>query len=529
MKQFSLYNEDIWARFCEKIGSSPSKFKLKTYVHFDKPFNFLKRSKEIKRLVSDPSLQKIAHHAFLPFVKILFKIPKYKYQETEHTYELETKVRPIAFASHFDTYLYSFYSFAINEKYQAYIKQRGFDESIIAYRTDLNGKCNIQFAKEVFKRIKGFGEAGKSCTVISLDIKGYFDNIEHNILKTEWAKVLGENQLPIDQYTVFKSLTKYSYVNKNSILRHFYTDFKKNSQEKSSLLDLIDRDINGASFNDKFNLLRSRNLIALNRPKKGIDTLSNRGIPQGSAMSALLSNIYLIEFDDWLFKITKENGWFYRRYCDDLLIICDTDAENSLYKQIIEKILDYKVEVQTKKTEIIEFKLNSKNQIRALDKIASSNDNVIINLTNEHLYYKNLQYLGFEYNGVNTYIRHTSLSRYFRKAKARITKSIIMAYSHKSIANKIYRKSIYEKYTFIGKRNFIQYCRNAANKTYTNSQGVVRDGMDSISIKRQISAHFSIIEREIDKTSKQYFCNKTKINRRRSEAGKRIKAVVQKN
>jgi hypothetical protein len=38
---------------------------------------------------------------------------------------------------------------------------------------------------------------------------------------------------------------------------------------------------------------------------------------------------------------------------------------------------------------------------------------------------------------------------------------------------------------------------------YKNSEGKIREGLDSPSIKRQISAHFSIIEQEIRKTSEQ--------------------------
>ena len=214
-------------------------------------------------------------------------------------------------------------------------------------------------------------------------------------------------------------------------------------------------------------------------------------------------------------KLTKNQGWVYRRYCDDLLIICDTEAANDLYEDIKAKIATYAVKIQTKKTDIIEFRLNSKGKIRGINKAAIDATKTVISTSNEQLYYKNLQYLGFEYNGTNIYVRHTSLSRYFRKAKGRIVKSVMMAYSDKSNVKKIFRKGIYEKYSHIGRRNFIQYARNAASKTYANSRGDVREGMDSPSIKKQISAHFSIIEREIKKTSGSRFINKTEKKQKR--------------
>lgn len=66
------------------------------------------------------------------------------------------------------------------------------------------------------------------------------------------------------------------------------------------------------------------------------------------------------------------------------------------------------------------------------------------------------------------------------------------------------RKKLYTKYSHFGRRNFISYAQNAAKKEYSNYKGDKRNGLDSISIKRQLSAHFSFLEREINKTSKQF-------------------------
>lgn len=210
MKTYSLYDINVWQRFVEKHGISEHEFEIKTYAQFDPHFNFFKNNNQIRDLVSDPTLEKVFKHSFIPFVKILVKTPRYRYQENAHEYLLDTKIRPIAFASHFDTYLYGYYSFALTEKYQCYIKKHAFSESILAYRTDLDGKCNIQFAKDVFDNVKKFIAKKKPCTAIALDISGYFDNIEHKLLKEKWCKILNLRKLPIDQYKIYKSLTKYS-------------------------------------------------------------------------------------------------------------------------------------------------------------------------------------------------------------------------------------------------------------------------------------------------------------------------------
>jgi len=496
-----LYTEELWTRYVVKVEDN---FKIKTYPHFDPYFNFPKDKDQLHVLVKDITGKSIAEHSFLPLIKILIKTPRYRYQENEKNYNLETKIRPISFASHFDNYIYGFYSFAINEIYQQYIRKNGFDDCVLAYRSDLDGKCNIQFAKEVFDNIK----SQKLCSAIALDIKGYFDNIDHEILKEKWCKVIGKDKLPDDQYKIYRTLTKYSYVNKNSVLKHFEINLNKLKKQKvywQSLLDLIPDEIAGNSFKDKFNLLRRDNLIVTNKPKKNKDgSIIFKGIPQGSAMSALLSNIYLIDFDKYLKELGIKIGFSYRRYCDDLIVVCPTDKVNEIKDIIIKEILNkYNLIIQDKKTEIIDFKPNEKGFIRGFKRIFDKETNLYNTLENNEINYKNLQYLGFEFNGQKTYIRPGSLSRYFRKMKGRIVKSVMMAYSKNSKSSVINKQQIYHRYSHLGKRNFLQYAYNASKKYYKNSEGKIREGLDSSSIKRQISAHFSIIEQEIRKTSEQ--------------------------
>ncbi|MCC9072722.1 hypothetical protein LNQ49_14135 [Flavobacterium sp. F-65] len=526
----SLYTDELWKRYYDKVVDGKAEFAIKKYPQLDPFFDFQNQSDKIKDLVSDATLNSVANHPFLPFVKILTKTPRFRYQETEKQYALDTKIRPIAFASHFDTYIYGFYAFALNEKYQDYIKSKKFDDCILAYRTDLDGKCNIQFAKEVFNIVQDRIKNNKSCSAIAIDITGYFDNIDHSILKEKWHKILGTPILPIDQYKVFRSLTKYSYISKNSILKHFQIDLDKYSKHWQSLLDLIPNSINGSTFKEKFDLLRKRKLIVTNLPKKNKKDgrLENRGIPQGSAMSAVLSNIYLIDFDNWLKEQSINLDFTYRRYCDDIIIICNTIDAKDINQKLVEEIEKYKVTIQSKKTELIEFKVNSKGVIRGFNKSKIIKENATINSQNEQQYYKNLQYLGFEFNGQNIYIRPGSLSRYFRKMKGRIIKSIMMSYSDKSKKDKILKKQIFERYSHLGKRNFLSYAINSSKEFYSNSKGVKKEGMNSLSIKRQLTSHFSIMEQSINNKSFQRYEFKIVKRNAKIEAGKRVKEVIYK-
>lgn len=503
MHSESIYSEAKWEAYAAKIAQNN---KLKSYKHFDPIFEFKDRSDLIKKMVSDPTLERIAQFSFSPLVKILTKTPRYKYDENVDAYGLETKIRPISFAAHLDAYIYGFYAFVLTDAYQDYIKKSGFASCVLAYRSDLNGDSNIQFAKKAFDTVKEMYTKYGKCSAIALDISGYFDAIDHQILKSKWCDVLGVSQLPRDQYKIFRSLTNYAYVGKANFLKHFNIKVSRAKKWKT-LLNLIPDSINGASFQDKMDLLRKEQLIIKNKPKISADgTVSYRGIPQGSPMSSVLSNMYLIDFDRWLHNLSLLMDFKYFRYCDDLLIVCKSENVRYLVDEVVRVIKDeFDLIIQTKKSEIVEFRENSSGVIRSFD--INKPGGRKTDKATEQQFYKNLQYLGFEYNGKSIYIRSGSLSRYFRKAKASIVKTMMMAYGKKSTRPKVGRKKLYIKYSHFGRRNFISYAHNAAKKEYSNYKGIKREGLDSVSIKRQLSAHFSFLEREILKTSEQFADN----------------------
>lgn len=500
---WSTHEESNYTYSKNKSGIIIPKYLKKGYLHFDLRFWFPERKQEIKVILENKLRIFNKHHkreewwAFNPFLKVLLKTPRYKYQQSEGHYDLETKIRPICFASHIDSLIYGFYSYILTRKYESYIESKGFSECVLAYRSNLDGKCNIQFAKEVFDEVKLRGE----CSAIALDIKGYFDNIDHRILKEKWSLILG-TELPEDQYKIYKSLTQYSYITKNNILKKYNINLKKLKTIPQTLLDIVP----GTQIFEKYKRLRTDRLIITNNKP---DKTNGRqfGIPQGSPMSALLSNIYLIDFDKDLQHKAKAEGFLYRRYCDDILVVCQSDIAEELQKFIIDKIAtEYFLEIQDKKVELTEFKKNSKEKLRAFNKKKQIKAGVKKTTpTNEQLYYKPLQYLGFEFNGQNIFIRSSSLSRYFRKMKSRIIKTVMMAYSSSGKDSKIWKKQIFDRYTHLGKRNFLRYAYNASQAEYLNSNKEIKVGLNSPSIKKQLSRHFDIILRTLDKKNTQRF------------------------
>jgi RNA-directed DNA polymerase len=488
------------------------KYLKKGYTHFDLRFWFPERHGEIKQILLDKlkyfnrTHKRMDNWAFAPFLKILIKTPRYKFQEEEEKYDLETKTRPISFSSHIDSLIFGFYAYVLGRMYEQYIVANEFDECVLAYRTDLGGKCNIQFSKEVFDQIKKKGP----CTAIALDIKGYFDHIDHATLKEKWEKIISgklppdKKKLPPDQYKIYKALTAYSYISKNRILKRYNIRLDKLSKKPKTLLDLVPEK---KDF-EKFDLLRSDKLVVKNKAIH-VKTKKPIGIPQGSAMSALLSNIYLLDFDRDLYNKSKAEGFIYRRYCDDILIICDSENAVKLQEFVIDKIdQEYFLEIQSKKTVIVEFRQNSKGVIRGFNKKKLLAAHVTTDKTNEGSFYKSLQYLGFEFNGQDIFIRGSSLSRYYRKMKGRIAKTVAMAYSDNAKGSKIWKEQLFHRYTHLGKRNFLSYAYNASKATYKNSQGQSKPGMDSPAIRKQLAKHFYLLIRSLQIRNERQFALK---------------------
>lgn len=489
----------------------------KGYLHLDHRIWFPDYHSEIEQIlknglqVVNSKTQRKEFYSFSPFLKILAKTPRYRYQFEEGHYDLETKIRPLCYAAHRDSLILGYYSFALTKAYEDYIKRGHFDDVVLAYRSDL-GKCNIQFAMEAFDEVK----RRKNCSAIALDIKGYFDHIDHKILLEKWQKIVGE-KLPEDQYRLYKILTKYSYINQKSLLKKYKGSKKRNDKLPVTLMDII----NGSGVNDKFKQLKKDQLIVTNSvPHKKTGRLC--GIPQGSPISALLSNIYLIDFDEDLKQKSIQEGFFYRRYCDDILVVCDTDKAFELMNFIIDKISnEYFLTIQPEKVDLIDFHKNSKGKIRGFrrprrtrkrpgerDKVTIKDQPAQTNALNEEKFYRSLQYLGFEYNGKDVLIRPSSLSRYFWKLNYRLQRTVIMSYSPKSKDDQIFLRQIYERYTHLGGRNFLTYAYKAAKPYYEDANGNQIPGLNSPAIKKQLRNHIKVLRHELGRKNTKWHSHK---------------------
>lgn len=425
---------------------SPAWYKDRRYLHFDEPIGY----KLAEKVASNPV--EVAKHGFYPFIEFTISTPKLKRDKKTGRLVKSTKTRNVAYASHVDSHIYSYYAAVLSKRYEEKLLQVGLNDNILAFRP--LQKSNIHFARTAFDEIAN----RESCHVLGLDIEGFFNNIDHNILKAAWANLLDTASLSPDHFAVFKSITKYAKIALGEV--YSLLGISKNNPRLGRR-----RLCTPSEFRE---IVRPAEIIESN--KLGF------GIPQGSPISALLSNIYLLEFDITVKSYIDNIKGSYFRYCDDILLIVPLHAKMATLGFIDKLIKEFGLAIQHKKTEQRDF-------LRQPTKFGTRL------LTN-----KPLQYLGFLFDGERIFLRSSALARYSDRmrrgislAKKTMRKRNSSRVQRGDEPQQLYKSNLHKKYTHFGRRNFISYARRAANH------------LDSDDIRRQLKPLWGRFKLRINK------------------------------
>jgi len=433
--------EILWLEFAEKERRAFLKSKRR-YLHFDRKINFpsevLKDKQKYlvefsRRFKSDLKLDKCFGGSYYPFIRIILTSPRYKWSDAESRRILQIKPREICYASHFDALRYSWYSTILSYGYEKILGRSNYNEAVLAYRKLPGKPSNIDFAFKAFKEIKDFG----NCVALAFDISKFFPTINHEVLYQSWITVLKEvypniDRLPKEHYKLFESLTCFQFVEKDvtdDLFAHNITSGK------------VNRLCTPREFRD---FLRSTKAITSN-PNFNKDRKLGGGIPQGSPVSAVLANISLINFDNELYQQVSDLGGRYYRYSDDILIISPIGEEFKLVS-VVENLIQK-----------INLSLNDKTDIIWFNNIEGT-----IVSTNADGNRKTLQYLGFETNGQNVYIRSSSFSRYHSKVRRLVNRAVNMAFGKHGVGSVVFKSKLLNRFTQKGNNNFIKYASRSA-------------------------------------------------------------------
>lgn len=370
---------------------------IKHYPHFDSHLSL----EQINRLVNDP--EAVSKNKFYPF--FLYEESWQPFRKLDSSGNKPSpKSRPIRYAARKDAYILTHYRRILSELYEAELKLRKIDHCPIAYRKLLKpsggGKCNIDFAKDAFDTIDALGD----CVAIALDIKGYFENLDHQRIKDLWASLLEVDRLPPDHFTVFKNVTNYHVVDQKEVYRRLgiIESITVNGYPRETYTvpyrDMPTQLCTPAEFREKICGGDGRESLIISNE-------TGRGVPQGAPISDLIANFYLMDFDKTLNEYAQSKGGVYMRYSDDILLIIPggVNEANQAEKLAIAEIQNYGSDlvIKPEKTCIVGFQKTDArlefSHIRGLQGV------------------NGFEYLGFRYDGRFVYVRDSTISRLYRK------------------------------------------------------------------------------------------------------------------
>lgn len=440
------------------------------YVHFTKKFH--RFSKDdctfLHNFVSTPLT--VAHHSFFPLIHRPIITRRYKAigKDTDgaiirsHSFLDEVtgkrkstaKTRHIFYSTHIDAYIYSYYCKVIlGPLYEKKVRTiPGLSDCISAYRKLLvnnggkNNKNNIHFADDVFNFLKGYGD----CVAMTFDVSAFFDSLNQKYLKQQWCSLLDLKTLPEDHHNVYKSLTRISFVEYYKVLKEFGIKNQNKLRGKKHISFCNDIE----EFKKR---IQAKGLIKehpYHKPAKpgSKKKLEYLGIPQGTPISAFLSNLYMFEFDKMMYEeIVVKRGGLYRRYSDDIVVICKPEFRTEMEYFVLNSIKDkFHLIINKDKVDTSIFKFSD----NGLDCD------------------KPLRYLGFEFDGKRALIKSASISKFIRqmkravKAQAKIARHNMKTNGKVTPTTKIYKHDLYKNYSHLAekgsKRNFYVYASEAS-------------------------------------------------------------------
>jgi hypothetical protein len=357
------------------------------------------------------------------------------------------------YASHLDAAIFGWYSKKLGDLLADYYLSNGLDENVIAYRA--LGKGNYDFSAEVL----AFSKVKHRCVILAFDVTGFFDNLSHSRLKDRLKALLNTDELPRDWFNVFRAVTKFRFVKTE--------DLKANPTLKARLDERTRSRVATVAELKNFAIPFCENgsqLSPVRRP-------NSAGIPQGTPISASLSNAYMLEFDKGMKAHCDSIGAMYRRYSDDILIVCGDEEAAEVEKIVRALLLIEGLKISDKKTEITHFDPSA--QSLPMAKRAA-------------------QYLGFSFYPDGAAIRPSSISKQARKIRRSVTRAKRAAQKGTGV---LHTRKLRKRFSLIVDGSTGRILRNFPSYGYRSADAFD----DGAKIRSQVQRLERLLAREIAK------------------------------
>lgn len=461
----------------------------KRYPHLDLPFRGKREKLHLMNYVKIP--EAIARHAFLPLIRRDVITHPFKRKEVTSPRKKELKVRPITYASHTDSAIYGYYAALLSSKYEDRLSQTYLSDCVCAYRQipceeGHRHKCNIDFAKEVFDFIGNGLSSGQQLAAITFDIKGFFDNLDHRLLKQAWKEMMGYEHFPDDVYNVFKSITRYSYVNEKALFReckdHIICQKAEGYRERKVKRLSYMRDKNAVAFCKKSYIHHLRDIHLIHTRKK----TEVQGIPQGLPISAILANVYMFDFDQRINEEICKIGGIYRRYSDDIILVCPISEGKKWKEYICSEIKKLKLTIESHKTNLFSFVPLSDRNVCSHEVVGEK---------------KKLEYLGFSFDGNRILLKDAGLGKYYMKFELSLRRAFYKStHTNNQYWGCVFENKLIKQFSYAGAKTHLIRDQSETdksksgddshqNRTHGNYLTYVRKAskiMDSPAIEKQL-------------------------------------------
>lgn len=334
---------------------------------------------------------------------------------------------------------------------------KGINRVSTAYRNCTPGKCNIDFAKEVFEYIVKC----ETAYIFVGDFSKFFDNLDHGYLKEKIKCVNGQQSLDSADYAIYKNITKFAYVEADDI------------ESEKGLFRRDMRELDKYFETDEFHEFKKKHLHK---------NCKDYQIPQGSSISAVYANIYMIDFDKKINDFITSQKGIYRRYCDDIIIVVPmtySELQNEKNEKITKFIYDVRdsipnLELNEDKTEHFFY------------------DNGVIKKSKGHS--SLINYLGFTFDGKIVRIRDKSLFKFYCRAYRKIKK---VKENTEEKAFNAGRKAIYHSYTHLGASRYAKDHGNFLTYAYKADETFSQSQLLESAIRNQVKKHWYKIDNKL--------------------------------